>query len=61
MRHNGSGGHDPAEGMAHEDNELIQASLGDSGGRLLGPRLTQPQATSPAGGAGLLTSRCSDG
>ena len=35
MRHNGSGGHDPAEGMAHEDNELIQASLGDSGGGCL--------------------------
>lgn len=40
---------------------LIQASLGESGGRLCGPRLTPPRVPSPAGGAGPLTSRCSDG
>jgi hypothetical protein len=35
--------------------------LGDSGGRLLALPLKPPQAPSPDGGAGLLSSRCSDG
>jgi hypothetical protein len=37
------------------------ASLGDSGGLLLAPPLKPPQAPSPAGGAGLRSSRCSGG
>ena len=40
---------------------LIHASLGDSGGRFRWAPLKPPQAPSPAGGAGLPSSRCTGG